>query len=79
MEETLKTVCNNPWCKATFIYTENDCKEIDGEKIKPKVCKKCQSFNNELSGGVTWENKVYEGDRFDNTPHEFKYKIRKFY
>ena len=32
-----------------------------------------------MSGGVTWEDKVYEGDRFDNTPHEFKYKIRKFY
>lgn len=77
--ETLKTVCSNPWCKATFIFTDADCKLVDGVSIEPKVCQKCKSFDCELSGGVTWEDKVYEGDRFDNTPHEFRYKIRNFY
>ena len=24
--ENLSTVCRNPWCKATFFYTENDIK-----------------------------------------------------
>lgn len=77
--ETLKTICSNPWCKAPFFFTEDDCKEVDGVVIEPKVCHKCKSFDNQMSGGVTWEDKVYEGDRFDNTPHEFKYKIRNFY
>lgn len=77
--ETMKTVCSNAWCKATFLFTEDDCKEVDGVKKEPKFCTKCKSFDTQMSGGVTWEDKVYEGDRFDNTPHEFKYKIRKFY
>jgi hypothetical protein len=77
--ETMKTVCRNAWCKATFLYTEDDCKEVDGVKVGPNICTKCKSFDAEMSGGVTWEDKVYEGDRFDSIPHEFKYKIRNFY
>ena len=77
MEKT--TVCSNPWCKATFCFKEEDCKEVDGDIIEPRVCQKCNSFDAEMSGGVTWENKEYEGDIYDNTPHEFKYKIRKFF
>ena len=78
MEER-RGICRNPWCKATFLFTEADCKEVDGIEIEPKICQKCKSFDSEMSGGVTWEDKVYEGDRFDNTPHEFRYKIRNFY
>ena len=68
MEETLKTVCNNPWCKATFTYK-------DDEKIIPTVCPKCKSFDTELSGGVEWKDKKYEGSRFDDMAHETKYSI----
>lgn len=84
------TVCQNPWCKATFFYKEEDMIDIteniknhklDGDsqnKIPPRTCKKCQSFNNELSGGVSWSQKEYEGSRFDNMPHQIKYKVTNY-
>lgn len=72
--EEFRTVCSNPWCKATFIFTENDVK--DG--VQPTKCDKCNSFNNELSAGVTWSDKKYEGDRFDGMPHQMTYKVRNF-
>ena len=77
MEER-RTVCRNPWCKATFIYTENDMETIDGSKIDPTQCKKCKSFNSDLSGGVEWKDKEYEGDRWDGQAHETKYKINRY-
>lgn len=49
-----KTICQNPWCKATFEFT--------GE-IKPTVCPKCQSFDKELSGGITWIDKKYDSKK----------------
>ena len=52
--------------------------EVDGEMIPPKNCAKCRSFDNELSAGVTWSDKEYEGSRFDGKPHEIKYKITNF-
>ncbi len=67
-------VCRNPWCKGTFIYTELDIKE----NIHPTECKKCRSFNKELSGGVEWKDKEYEGSRFDGLPHREIYKIKNF-
>lgn len=78
--EELRSVCQNPWCKATFIYTENDMILVKGsdDKIKPKVCYKCKSFDNDLSGGVTWEDREYEGDRFDDRPHQIQYKVTNF-
>jgi len=75
----MRTVCSNPWCKATFFFTELDCKKVDDSIIEPKFCQKCKSFETELSGGITWQDKEYEGDRFDPIPQEFKYKIRKFF
>lgn len=86
------TVCKNPWCKATFYFTENDMmgvrvdaktnrfvkKEEVIEKQNPQYCKKCQSFDKELSGGVSWQDKSYEGSRFDGMPHEIKYKVTNF-
>ena len=71
-------ICKNPWCKATFVYYEHEMIEVDGEMIPPKNCSKCRSFNDELSGGVTWTDKEYEGSRFDGKPHEIKYKITNF-
>lgn len=63
------TVCRNPWCKATFEY-----KTID----VPEVCNKCRSFDEELSGGVTWVDKKYEGSRFDGMPHPTKIDVKKY-
>ena len=61
-----KALCKNPWCKAPFEY-EGD--------TTPNSCWKCQSFEGELSGGVTWVEKKYEGPRFDNQPHEIKINV----
>lgn len=78
--EELRSVCQNPWCKATFNYTQSDMISVKGsdEMIRPKVCHKCKSFDNELSGGVTWEDREYEGDRFDDRPHQIRYKVTNF-
>lgn len=94
--EEMKSVCSNPWCKATFTYTDMDMIEVVktdntkghrftkelpvNESIKqpPRVCKKCKSFESELSGGVSWTEKKYEGSRFDGMPHEIKYKVTNY-
>ena len=85
--EQPKTVCRNPWCKATFYYTEEDMvvsgdsqresniNSVLGDKVPPKYCKKCQSFDRELSAGVEWKDKEYEGSRWDDFPHHIKYKV----
>ena len=75
----MRKVCSNPWCKATFIFTENDFTEFNCKMVEPSVCQKCKSFDSELSGGVTWEDKEYEGDRYDPIPHKFTYKIKNFF
>ena len=76
--EELKSVCRNPWCKATFVYREEDM-IIDGEnKISPMTCKKCQSFDKDLSGGIEWKDKEYEGSRFDGMPHQIRYKVTNY-
>jgi len=66
-------VCKNPWCKAHFSYDE----EIINEE--PKQCPKCVSFNTDLSGGVEWKTKTYEGSRYDDGMQEIKIKINKYY
>ena len=82
--EKMKTVCRSPWCKATFFYTENDMTIVEGkkdeevQKLPPTNCNKCKSFDTELSGGVEWVDKEYEGSRFDGTPHQFRYKVTNF-
>ena len=73
-----RSVCRNPWCKAQFIYTDIDIQEVDGKKVIPAQCKKCKSFDTELSGGVTWKDKEYEGPRDDGMPHEVSYKVTNF-
>lgn len=62
-------VCKNPWCKGHYEKKENYDKEI---------CPKCHSFGNELSGGVYWSEKTYEGSRFDGLPHQIMLKINKY-
>jgi hypothetical protein len=76
--EKLMNVCKSPWCKAHFEYFENEITIVDGNGVVPKTCPKCRSFDTELSGGVTWTDKEYEGSRFDGKPHEIKYKITNF-
>jgi hypothetical protein len=65
-------VCSNPWCKGIFNYSIDDNDDI------PEICPKCQSFDNELSGGVTWKEKQYEGSRWEG-PHQISYKIKKYF
>lgn len=64
-----RAVCQNPWCKATFEFTE---------EAKPIVCPKCKSFDKDLSGGVTWADKKYEGPMFDGMPHQIKIDVKKY-
>lgn len=90
--EQMKTVCRNPWCKAHFYYTESDMVEVksdirtskiddvldEAQKVPPSQCPKCRSFETELSGGVEWKDKEYEGSRFDGMPHQLKYKVTNY-
>lgn len=92
--EQMKALCTNPWCKAHFYYTEEDMivikpdvrkskidsvlDESEVEKMPPTTCSKCRSFDTELSGGVNWSDKEYEGKRFDGTPHRFSYKVTNY-
>lgn len=91
--EELKTVCKNPWCKARFTYKESDMTPLESKNkiasnidnvlnevqmVPPSVCPKCKSFDTELSGGVEWKTKDYEGSRFDGIPHEIKYRVTNY-
>lgn len=75
--QELKTVCCNPWCKATFSYKEEDMTILNNDKIPPKVCPKCKSFDTEMSDGVSWEERKYEGDPWSGT-HRIKYNITNY-
>lgn len=72
-----KSVCSNPWCKAHFSYTDLNFVKTDDGLIHPKQCQKCRSFDKELSGGVEWKDRTYEGP-IDNGPHEIKYKVTNY-
>lgn len=71
--ENIKLVCSNPWCKSHFEFPINE-----GEKY-PTECSKCKSFDTQMSNGVSWETREYEGSRMDGMPHSFRYKINKFF
>lgn len=86
--EQFRTICGNPWCKVPFFYSEKDMTtvknentrnpEISDKKEAPNQCPKCRSFDKELSGGVEWKDKTYEGSRFDGLPHQIKYKVTNY-
>jgi hypothetical protein len=78
MNEIKKTVCRNPWCKSTFEYKDYDLEIVNGEEVPPRFCKKCISFDKELSDGVKWENKHYEGNPFKGDATEVSYKIKNY-
>jgi hypothetical protein len=64
-----KAVCQNKWCKATFELYEDEA---------PATCPKCRSMDQDLSGGVTWTDKTYEGPRIDGMPHQIKVKVTNY-
>lgn len=69
---TKLALCRNPWCKAQFrvnIYP--------GEPL-PKVCNKCKDFDENLSNGVTFTEKKYEGNRNDGNTHEVKIDVNDY-
>lgn len=80
--EMIPKICQNAWCKAQFYFSEKDMIESDetGEliKIEPPYCPKCKSFNLELSGGVSWEERQYEDDPFINGPFPIKYRVTNY-
>jgi len=70
-------ICSNPWCKATFDYVPS-LESKDSHEDAPLQCPKCRSFDTELSGGVTWNTRQYEGSRLDGTPHPIRYRITNY-
>lgn len=82
----MRALCSNPWCKATFIYTDLDMiiKEDKLNKIikkfPPKTCNSCRNTANYLTDGVEWNDR----EETDNTggsfnePQEMQYKITNF-
>lgn len=87
--EQFRNICSNPWCKCQFFYTEKDMiinknfneknpSEEEPEKIAPRECPKCKSFNTNLSGGVEWKDRNYEGSTFDGFPHQIRYKVTNY-
>lgn len=76
--ELFKSVCRNPWCKSTFLYKEEEMITDGDEKYPPKQCQKCKSFESELSAGIEWTDKTYEGSRIDSSIHQIKYRVTNF-
>ena len=64
----MNIICSNPWCKATVTVDDN---------YDSTQCTKCRSFDENLSGGVTWTEKKYEGPRFDGQAHQIDVKIER--
>ena len=76
MEKNRISVCSKPYCKTTFEVRQGDIKILDdGRVILPEFCYRCEAQND----FVSWESKTYEGDRWDGTPHQFSYKIKKYF
>lgn len=70
--EMISRTCANFWCKGSYTISTDDLKK---NFTFYSTCPKCRSFNTELSGGVTNNGqKIYSGDRFDNTEHEVTIK-----
>ncbi len=70
----MRVVCKNFWCKGTFIVPDEEY-----DKNPVSICPKCNSFEQELSGGITFvENKEYTGERFDGMPHMEDIRIKKY-
>lgn len=54
-------------------------KEVEQKKQDiPKTCPKCRSFDNELSGGVSWQEKKYSGPRQDGKAHGVGFRFSEY-
>lgn len=62
-------VCSNKWCKSHFAVQEGE---------ESNVCPRCKSMATELSAGVTWVDKTYDGPRMDGMPHQVRIKVNKY-
>jgi len=67
----MRAICQNKWCKAPFEKSE--------EEDQKNVCPKCKSMASDLSGGVEWIDKNYEGSRWDGLPHQLQIKVNRNY
>jgi len=77
----MNQICKNPWCKAIFSYAEKDMEiDIEGDRIVPKYCKKCISFDTELSAGILWTSNDphYISTKERLIPNEIRYKVTKY-
>lgn len=70
MKEKSEFICSMKWCKVAYI----DYRYLWYEK-DIKTCPKCRSFDGELSGGVSFSDKNYFGNRHDNQAHEVEFKF----
>ena len=41
--EIFNSICQNPWCKGQYSYTENDFVKTEDGLEPPKQCKKCKN------------------------------------
>lgn len=64
----MRKVCRNKWCKSSFESVEED-----------EICPRCMSLDREVSGGVSWQEKKYEGPRFDGMPHQINIKVNRYF
>lgn len=65
----IKCICGKPFCKATFEVAKDDI-----VYYLPEFCPKCVAQDSY----VVWTDKSYEGNRWDDTPQKFVYKIKKY-
>lgn len=72
--EKSEFICSNKWCKCKYTI-EKDRYYNDNMK----TCDKCRSFDNEISGGVSYNSKSYSGERFDNKPHQTEFKFSDYF
>ena len=71
MNEKSEYICRNSYCKSKYMEIRKNYYSSD----RYKTCKKCRSFNEELSDGVTFNKKQYSGERYDNKSHETQFKF----
>lgn len=72
-DETLELVCRNVWCKARFFIKESVISNYSSG-----VCDKCKDLDQNMSGGVSWEDHKYDGSRFDGRAHPIHIKVNNY-
>lgn len=70
LSEKSEFICANKWCKVKY-----QIERFEFYENGKKTCQKCQSFDNELSGGTSFSKKEYSGPRHDGNPHPVDFKF----